>query len=90
MIWRADSEWDYAAYSCKICPVCGLERQKPGYDPCLGKLPGVQAACCGHNSNDTTGYIWFDNDVIIYFKPLSIRHHGQKDPIVKFNENKLS
>lgn len=32
-------------------------------DPCLGQLPGVAAACCGHGADD--GYVMFNNGVII-------------------------
>ncbi len=30
------------------CRVCKARRTKEGHDPCLGTLPGVLAACCGH------------------------------------------
>lgn len=36
---------------------------KEGYDACLGRLPGVVAACCGHGVDD--GYILFENGVNI-------------------------
>jgi hypothetical protein len=36
-----------------------------GPDPCLGKLPGVVAACCGHGEDE--GYIWFENGLCIRF-----------------------
>ena len=39
-------------------------------DPCLGKLPGVKNACCGHGVRE--GYIQFDNDVLIRFEPVSV------------------
>jgi hypothetical protein len=30
------------------CPKCGKLPNPDGTDPCLGLLPGVQYACCGH------------------------------------------
>jgi hypothetical protein len=33
------------------------------YDHCLGKLPGVSHACCGHGVSE--GYIAFENGIII-------------------------
>lgn len=32
-------------------------------DPCLGHLPGVRYACCGHGVDH--GYIFFENGVIV-------------------------
>lgn len=31
-----------------------------GADACLGKLPGVKAACCGHG-DDSRAYVLFDD-----------------------------
>lgn len=33
-------------------------------DPCLGVLPGVDSACCGHGHNESA-YIRFNNGMII-------------------------
>jgi hypothetical protein len=35
-----------------------------GIDPCLGRLPGVKNACCGHGFPQY-GYIMFDNSMVI-------------------------
>ncbi len=43
----------------KPCPKCHLLPLKNGEDPCLGVLPRVQAAYCGHGIQ--SGYIWFEN-----------------------------
>lgn len=33
----------------RACPGCGLTADGPDDpDPCLGRLPGVRSACCGH------------------------------------------
>ena len=39
-------------------------------DPCLGKLPGVSAACCGHGQ--AAGYVAFDNGVTVYFNDVVV------------------
>jgi len=50
----------------RICKICNqkLDYSKP--DPCLGYLPGVKFACCGHGESDE-GYIKFENGIAIYF-----------------------
>lgn len=30
------------------CAACGLHPTPEGHDGCLGELPGVESACCGH------------------------------------------
>jgi len=30
------------------CGYCGKERTKEDHDVCLGTLPGIRNACCGH------------------------------------------
>jgi hypothetical protein len=45
---------------CKLCKRT-WKRDQP--DPCLGKLPGVISACCGHGIEN--GYIVFANNVSV-------------------------
>ena len=45
----------------KVRPDCGALGECA--DPCLGHLPGVTAACCGHGKEN--GYIHFENGVHI-------------------------
>jgi hypothetical protein len=57
------------------CPKCKRKRA-PGHrinaggdtedkpDPCLGTLPGVVGACCGHGVNQ--GFICFEDGTIVY------------------------
>jgi hypothetical protein len=45
------------------CPHCGLSRTAEGHDGCLGTLPGVKAACCGHGVED--GYVLFETGKVI-------------------------
>lgn len=42
------------------CGYCGLPNTAEGHDGCLGTLPGVMNACCGHGS-DNEAYIQFDD-----------------------------
>lgn len=46
------------------CPKCGQLPTPEGHDPCLGTLPGVKAACCGHGIPDQA-YVAFDNGMVI-------------------------
>ena len=41
------------------CPKCGQLPTDEGHDACLGELPGVKFACCGHGV--AIGYIIFGN-----------------------------
>jgi len=72
-------QWFYedgklAIDSCS-CPYCGKLPTSEGYDACLGKLPGVKNACCGHGITD--GYIQFENDVVIRFTNIiNIKEEG--------------
>lgn len=56
------------------CRQCRLPQTKEGHDPCLGTLPGVSFACCGHGR--TEGYIMFDNGRIMrgLFEPAGSRY----------------
>jgi hypothetical protein len=45
------------------CVRCGKMPTEDGHDQCLGTLPGVVAACCGHGVEE--GYILFENGIII-------------------------
>lgn len=40
------------------CGHCGLRSTSEGHDGCLGTLPGVRNACCGHG-NDRDAYVQF-------------------------------
>jgi hypothetical protein len=45
------------------CTRCQKPPTREGHDQCLGRLPGVTAACCGHGVEP--GYIQFRNGLII-------------------------
>lgn len=48
------------------CKTCGALPTLEGHDGCLGILPGVKYACCGHGVCD--GYILFENGVRVTLK----------------------
>lgn len=53
------------------CPECKMQRGEDGIDPCLGRLPGVLFACCGHGGKTLgDGYIYFENGTTIRFRRL--------------------
>jgi hypothetical protein len=46
------------------CKKCGKVFQGSNPDPCLGNLPGVDNACCGHGIKEYA-YIRFTNGVVV-------------------------
>jgi len=48
----------------RACGECNKDRTPEGHDPCLGTLPGVMNACCGHG-NRPESYVQFKNGVRI-------------------------
>ena len=42
------------------CRRCGRGPTDTGHDRCLGELPGVKYACCGHGVS-VQAYVWFTN-----------------------------
>lgn len=46
------------------CGYCQKENRPDDIDPCLGELPGVTNACCGHGVK-AESYIQFNNGVRI-------------------------
>ena len=55
--WRyVDTNELYDNKNPRPCAECGRERQHDQPDPCLGWLPGVKFACCGHGF-EGFGYI---------------------------------
>jgi hypothetical protein len=45
----------------RSCEECGLSTTPEGYDGCLGKLPNVSFACCGHGV-EADAYIQYECD----------------------------
>ena len=46
------------------CPACSQSARNDEPDPCLGYLPGVDNACCGHGIRELA-YISFENGIVI-------------------------
>ena len=66
-----DGEWVFSdtkeptvkTWHKRPCGYCGLYNTPEGHDACLGTLPGVINACCGHGHDPA--YVQFENGVII-------------------------
>ncbi len=52
------------AWKDRSCGHCGLPNTPQGHDGCLGILPGVMNACCGHGEI-REAYVQFSNGTII-------------------------
>ena len=52
-------------YKKRPCGKCSRHPTQEGHDACLGTLPGVSNACCGH-SVDADAYIQFDDDTSVH------------------------
>lgn len=50
----------------RLCGACGVACPlgEGEYDPCLGVLPGVDNACCGHGVRDES-YVRFTTGVVL-------------------------
>lgn len=60
IIYSVPKSWIYADTGESIlierpCKKCGKMPTKEGYDACLGYIPSVKSACCGHGVEK--GYI---------------------------------
>jgi hypothetical protein len=48
-VWRyTDNDEIVDDNKSRPCPRCGMPPTTNGYDYCIGYLPGVISACCGH------------------------------------------
>ena len=63
------------------CRWCNRERTPEGHDGCLGTLPGVVYACCGHGGD--AGYVMFENGLTItgYFDHVNVPFRDRKIPM---------
>ena len=57
------NKWDDCRDMTAVCPRCRLPRTPEGHDPCIRKLPGVTAACCGHGVR--ASYVLFADGRVI-------------------------
>lgn len=60
--WRYvdTGELIYGTWESRPCGHCLRYPTPEGHDPCLGTLPGVRNACCGHG-DAAQSYVQFDN-----------------------------
>lgn len=75
-----DSKEPFDRDNLRPCPHCNKELKKDGMDPCLGELPGVVAACCGHGGRGFhSPYIMFENGIVINnFETVNFYSRGDK------------
>jgi hypothetical protein len=52
------------------CGICGLARPESGVDPCLGFIPGVLHACCGHGADTLAYFMRSDRHTVWAFDAL--------------------
>lgn len=71
-IYHDGEQWRYTdtdeptveTWASRPCGACGQAFTPEGHDPCLGTLPGVQNACCGHG-HSSEAYVQLNNGTII-------------------------
>ena len=71
-IERIDGKWYFCASGNLVeethkgmpCGHCGKADTRDGHDGCLGALPGLMNACCGHGADNET-YVQFLDGVIV-------------------------
>ncbi len=64
--WRWADTGELIGDERRACPLCGKTPGPHGEDGCLGELPGVIGACCGHGKHN--GYLVFENGLRIEFE----------------------
>ena len=58
--------------TCNVCRQTADMGNEP--DPCLGTLPGVVGACCGHGKQHKA-YVQFEDGLT--FRGFKVEHHGR-------------
>lgn len=55
-VWRHADDGSLAPFwsggNERPCPKCGLIAEPNGPDPCIGIVPGLVSACCGHGVSE--------------------------------------
>lgn len=64
--WRYDDDGSPVplGWRERPCGYCSRMHAANGHDPCLGELPGVVNACCGHGVQSES-YVQFANGVVL-------------------------
>jgi len=83
----SDSKQPVSENKQRKCGKCNLEQTEDGHDGCLGKLPGLMNACCGHGHDKPyvqfmDGFVIKGNDAKIVIKILKLTKH-YKDGITR-------
>jgi len=60
-VFRDTMEPTVETWEQRPCGKCGLHNTPEGHDACLGTLPGVKNACCGHG-NVGAAFIQYSDD----------------------------
>lgn len=84
-----DGEWRYedtgepvaTTYKSRSCGHCGRPPTPEGHDGCLGTLPGVMNACCGHGGT-SEAYVQFTDG-----HSIRGRQAQQMIPLLKMNRD---
>jgi len=69
-IEKINKKWVYSdtkqptAGTIRECGQCGMSNTKEGHDGCLGTLPGLMNACCGHGDTREAYVQFLDGSVI--------------------------
>lgn len=48
----------------RSCGNCGKENTKEGHDGCIGTIPNIMNACCGHGDTDGAYIQYWDKSII--------------------------
>jgi hypothetical protein len=62
--WRYCDTHELVDPHSRPCPQCHELPTPEGHDACLGEIPGVKFACCGHGVED--GYVSWGNRGVAY------------------------
>ncbi|MDQ0158986.1 hypothetical protein [Alkalibacillus salilacus] len=54
------------------CNYCGLENTLKGHDGCLGTLPGIMNACCGHGQTNEAYLQFWNGDCVRGYDAISL------------------
>jgi len=60
-------------YKTRPCGNCGKNYTEEGHDGCLGTLPGLMNACCGHGDGEAAYVQFLDGEVIRGIGALTIQ-----------------
>jgi hypothetical protein len=65
-------------YAKQKCDHCGSKRTKEGHDGCIGELPNVMNACCGHGETKAAYIQFWDKSRIAGEQALNYIRENKK------------